>query len=908
MITMGIIRNGARYLSRHLRKNDYWSEGEKEVEGNWAGEVARLLDLEGAVRAKQFEALRMGRDPRTRLRLNTHTPTKRVAFFDVQISAPKDVSVLGVVASDERVRREFYAAARVAVSELERWAAVRERRGKAHNTEAVRLTRNLVAALFLHDASRDLDPQLHVHAVIANVTWDAERQVWMALQPAEMMRASRFVRQAFYRELAGRMTALGYRPHDMSSRGFAVAGVEHLRERFSKRSRHVERLAEEFAREHGRKPSKREVQILVRDSRDDKLTEVNTAEVRQRQRAELSETEQRELDDLVQSARESPDSVQISHGAPRVVLDSAIRHVFERCSVAREGDVLAAALELHPDFYRWRELREALDVHPDAVRREGEMTLKRFAAEESRAAQRVREGKNTRPSLGDPHALPATLMPGQRSAAGVLLSNRDFVAVLIGDAGTGKTTVLSAIEAAHVGANGKQFVSLAPTTRARDALIESGFAGANTVQRFLMSEADQRAAAGRVLLVDEAGLLSSQQMDQLTAIAVAQRARLLLVGDTKQHQSVERGDALRGLVERAGVASVRLSEVLRQRGEGNRKFSRLLADGQTLQAMLHAERRGLMEQVTPNTDVFAEAAKHYAEAMAAGDETLVVIPFWEEIGRFNQHARQELRKRGLLEGEDIERESLDPLSWTDEQKMHWDQYRIGDRLLFVRPNRLMGKGSSGEVVDVLKDGLQIRDCRGVLVKVTKRYRTTFEVGRRRTLALAAGDRVLIRGGYDPTNLRNGDLKVVHTIDPNTKDVRFTDGSEMPAEFESWTYGHAVTSYRAQGSTAESSLLVLGETSERLLTQRQFYVANTRFRGAHRILVANRDAIFQRLQTADRGRELATEFLNRPSLSETERVIRRHLQRAGQHVQAAWQAIVHRWHEMIGRTAGERQEV
>jgi hypothetical protein len=64
----------------------------------------------------------------------------------------------------------------------------------------------------------------------------------------------------------------------------------------------------------------------------------------------------------------------------------------------------------------------------------------------------------------------------------VLLLNRDFAAVLIGDAGTRKTTVLSAIEATHVGANGRQFMSLAPTTRARDALIESGYAGANTVR------------------------------------------------------------------------------------------------------------------------------------------------------------------------------------------------------------------------------------------------------------------------------------------------------------------------------------------------------------------------------------------------------------------------------------------
>ena len=87
------------------------------------------------------------------------------------------------------MRREFYAAGQVAVSELERWAAVRERRRKAHNTEAVRLTRNLVAALVLHDASRDLDPQLHVHAVVANVTWDAERQV----QVERSWRSTRFL-------------------------------------------------------------------------------------------------------------------------------------------------------------------------------------------------------------------------------------------------------------------------------------------------------------------------------------------------------------------------------------------------------------------------------------------------------------------------------------------------------------------------------------------------------------------------------------------------------------------------------------------------------------------------------------------------------------------------------------------
>ena len=65
MITVGVIRNGATYLSHHLRKNDYWSEGEKEVRGEWIGEGARALGLTGPVTDKSFEALRQNRHPGT---------------------------------------------------------------------------------------------------------------------------------------------------------------------------------------------------------------------------------------------------------------------------------------------------------------------------------------------------------------------------------------------------------------------------------------------------------------------------------------------------------------------------------------------------------------------------------------------------------------------------------------------------------------------------------------------------------------------------------------------------------------------------------------------------------------------------------------------------------------------------
>ena len=105
---------------------------------------------------------------------------------------------------------------------------------------------------------------------------------------------------------------------------------------------------------------------------------------------------------------------------------------------------------------------------------------------------------------------------------------------------------------------------------------------------------------------------------------------------------------------------------------------------------------------------------------------------------------------------------------------------------------------------------------------------------------------------------------VASVDPARNEVILTDGRCLPANFKGWTYGHAVTAYRAQGCTAEESLLVLGDVAARSLARRQFYVANTRYRGAHRIYVSNREQILARLAQSDDGRKLATELIERCS--------------------------------------------
>src|SRR5207244_3380249 len=125
---------------------------------------------------------------------------------------------------------------------------------------------------------------------------------------------------------------------------------------------------------------------------------------------------------------------------------------------------------------------------------------------------------------------------------------------------------------------------------------------------------------------------------------------------------------------------------------------------------------------------------------------------------------------GLLGESEVVREAVKPLAWGEEQKVHWDQYQVGDRLLFVRNTRFMKRGTAGEVTKILPDGLQVRDAKGRFAKITRKQRGTYDVGRVQSLPVATGDRLLVRGREDTQEFSNGDIKEVTRVDPARNEI------------------------------------------------------------------------------------------------------------------------------------------
>jgi integrase len=151
----------------------------------------------------------------------------------------------------------------------------------------------------------------------------------------------------------------------------------------------------------------------------------------------------------------------------------------------------------------------------------------------------------------------------QRRAVHEVLASRDLAISLCGAAGTGKTATLQEIERGLREA-GRKVTAVAPTRSAVEELHKVGIRDAMTVPRLLEDETQQGAVRGKVLIVDEAGMISGRQMDELFKLAERGNVRLLFSGDTRQIQSVEASDALRILERESQLKSVSLTGVQRQ--------------------------------------------------------------------------------------------------------------------------------------------------------------------------------------------------------------------------------------------------------------------------------------------------------------------------------------------------------
>ncbi|CAH3753030.1 MobF family relaxase [Escherichia coli] len=249
MMSIAQVRSAGSAGNYYTDKDNYYVLG--SMGERWAGRGAEQLGLQGSVDKDVFTRLLEGKLPdgadlsRMQDGSNKHRPG-----YDLTFSAPKSVSVMAMLGGDKRLIDAHNQAVDFAVRQVEALASTRVMTDGQSETV---LTGNLVMALFNHDTSRDQEPQLHTHAVVANVT--QHNGEWKTLSSdkvgktgfIENVYANQIAFGRLYREkLKEQVEALGYETEVVGKHGmWEMPGVPV--EAFSGRSQAIREAVGEDA-------------------------------------------------------------------------------------------------------------------------------------------------------------------------------------------------------------------------------------------------------------------------------------------------------------------------------------------------------------------------------------------------------------------------------------------------------------------------------------------------------------------------------------------------------------------------------------------------------------------------------------------------------------------------------------
>jgi conjugative relaxase-like TrwC/TraI family protein len=809
------------YFDEHLSQNDYYAAGEIRP-GQWIGEGAERLGLKSEVTREQFHALCENQNPETGERLTQRQlkEGQRRVFYDFTCSAPKSVSVLAVTMDDQRLVEAHEESAKLAFRELETFAATRVRK---QGNQKDRITGNLAAAAFTHTSSRALDSQLHTHFTVFNATFDNSERSWKALQAGGMYDAIRYGTAVYRNELAKRVQQIGYRIQP-SKHGFQIEGVsDEVLKRFSKRAEQRDAVVQELEQKLGRKLSNNAISLAVHQSRAEKIKGISTAEVRERQLAQLSLDEQQSLQNLCSSVQPvrpvrvfEPENQALNH---------AVAHVFERKSVVQEHELLNVALSQRLGEVDLPTLKTAVKYSPDLVKTERGLSTRQILATELDLIQTVNAGCDAVAPLHPGYRPADWLGEDQQRAIYHVLRTSDRIAGLRGLAGSGKTTALRELVAACKEARVEPLFC-ASTAAATEVLRTEGFE-AVTLQSLLLTK--PALSARQLVVLDEAGAVGMDDMKRL--FDLARDARIVLSGDTGQHASVARGDALRILENHSDFQSGQLTRIRRQRKVEYRRAVELAAQKNTNEAFAQLERMGAVTEL-PGNQLHDSAAQSYVKALKQNQSVLLVAPTWNEIEAVTEKVRATLKTSGRLAGDEKEFQVFDSLSWTEAQKQDARQYRPGLAIQFHRQKSGFSKDETVAVVAVENDALKVQRADGSeSIFPLGQGSALFDVGEKRKLKVAAGDKLLLQANWQKKFV-NGELVEVKAIQGDS--VVLADGRVIPSNYRTFTHGYAVTSHAAQGKTVDEVLVVASSRSLPAINQQQFYVSISRGRDACRV--------------------------------------------------------------------------
>ncbi|MBO4633700.1 MAG: relaxase domain-containing protein, partial [Lentisphaeria bacterium] len=865
---------GADFYRQHLSCNDYFSEHEA-VKGVWLGSLAEDFDLSGKpVDPSVFSAFQQNIDPVSGKKLTVRNVENAVRFYDFQCSAQKSVSIMSLF--DDRLEKAHQRAVRLAMKEMERFASVRLRSGINANTDNIEFTGNFIYAEYHHDSSRLLDPQLHTHNVIVNVTRDSSGR-YKALQSREMVRAIRYASKVYLNKLAEECGLLGY---DLEKKyrdkgelvGFEIKGVsEEILKRCSRRREQIDQAIERFAETHGRQPTIDEVGQLTLLTRSRKMLTRTNVQVKSYKLALFSDEEKAQLKKLFFRAfdRGAMFAPWLSDEDRMTAVRKVAVQLFERESVITEDKLLAEVLNQNLGKLNLEELKKDVAMLPELVNLEEPsanpyLTTREHMNHEAeilKLASLMKEFETPLKSSYVPFSESEDTFDhsAQKAVIEDILGSKNKFQIFRGVAGAGKTSTLQELCKCLKYAGVGNIHLVAPTNSAVDVLQSEGFGSAQTVAKFLLNPR-QLPPDGSYLIVDESGLNSVRQGHEMMQLALQHDYRILFVGDERQHSSVEAGDFFRLLENYSEIDKTELAEIHRQQDEEYRRGILMASEGDVGGAFDQLDSHGFIhENQGRYLDAAAESFLRLTEDGKRPLDCIAVSPTNRECELLTEKIREKMKSKGVLDaGSERQVEAFRSWDWTAEKIADVEHYRPGMRVFLT--SKIKEIGNAGEMFEVKAiEGKKLLLSNGQYLN-PHQFKDRLDVGEMRELAIAKGDvvRLTVNIKTPDFKINNGSLAIATgnpnefiLLDHNRKELQTV---RLPESFHGLKYGWVITSHSSQGMTSKNVVVAAEKMSGQA-----FYVACSRGRKNLSLHVPEKEFFKDRLVKIPTERKLVTDI-------------------------------------------------
>lgn len=878
MLTMSRPLSSQQALNYHKSeftsaRQNYYSDSERVI-GEWQGRLAKQWGLAPAVEERQFARLAEGQHPVTGDQLVQHrksftyqspnggtvTSMEHRAGWDATFSAPKSVSLASLVGGDERVRVAHRESVVIALHELERYVQARIGGNVPPETTAT-----FIAAKFEHDSARPVDgyaaPQLHTHAVIFNVT-ERDNGETRAIQERELFRSQQYATAVYQSELAIRLRTLGYdvepgKNHAPEIRGF----TEEYLDASSPRSQQIREHLAAYGLE-GAGPA----QIAALRTREAKASiDPAYSLALHRQIAARYGNQAERIAERARGRAVQQDGANDRPRAAQEAVTFARDKLFEREAVNDQRDLMREALRRGMGVATTDEIQrnlrsrlvsgEFIDLERRQYSPSADLTTRQTMAEERSIIAQMHTGKGqVQPILSrlEPERLRQNherLNPEQLRTAEQVLLSRDRVMGIQGSAGAGKTTTLDAIRTEAV-KHGYEVAGFAPTSRATKQLEEAGIPS-TTLQARLMKGAAMDGQR-HLYFLDESSLASSRQVNEFLK-RLGPEDRVVMVGDTRQHQGVEAGRPFEQL-QQFGMQTASLNQIIRQDDANLRAAVEHLARGRVHEAVDLLNTQGRVREIIDPEERLRAIADDYVRKP---ERTLVITPDNESRRALNGIIHRQLQQTGVVHAQDHTVRILSPRQELTGADRKWAaRYEIGDTIRYARGSREIGLGKEEYArvigVDSNRNLLQVERHCGSTVSYDPARLRGVTVYRDLERQFSTGDRIQFTAPKKDLGIANRELGTITRLSKDgSASLRMDSGKTVDvslASFRHLDHGYAVTSHSSQGTTTDRVLLHvnLDQNHRNLVNSRLAYVGISRARHDVQIYTSNVAQLGQRL--------------------------------------------------------------